>query len=149
MIIDSFENCKKYYGVHPRFKEAFEYILKTNFESISCGKYEIEGENIYINIEEYETKTVSKPEYHKKYIDIQFLIDGEEYIGYCPKSELIIDDGYDEQKDLGFGEGIVDFIKLKKGIFMIFFSNDAHQPCMAVNTPNKVKKVVVKVRIDG
>ena len=148
MIVDSFENCKKYYSINKRFEKAFEYILKTDIKNLSCGKYEIEGQDLYINIDKYETKTVSKPEYHKKYIDIQFLIDGEEYIGFCPKSDLIIDDGYDEQKDLGFGEGIVDLIKLKKGLFMMFFPDDAHQPCMAISTPTKVKKAVVKVRVD-
>ena len=148
MIVDSFENCKKYYMVHKRFEKAFEYILRTDFKNISCGKYEIDGQNLYINIDEYETKTVSKPEYHKKYIDIQFLINGEEYVGYCPKTNLIIDEGYDEQNDLGFGEGIVDFIKLKIGQFMVFFPDDAHQPCMALSSPTKVRKAVVKVRVD-
>ena len=148
MIIDSFENCKKYYSLNKRFEKAFEYILKTDFENMPCGKHEIDGTDLYINIEEYETKTVSKPEYHKKYIDIQFLIKGEEYMGYCPKSGLIIDDGYDEQKDLGFGQAIMDFIKLTPKQFVVFYPSDAHQPCMAINTPQKVKKAVVKVRID-
>ena len=148
MIVDSFENFKRYYSINKRFEKAFDYTLNTDLKNLSCGRYEIDGQNLYINIDEYETKTVSKPEYHKKYIDIQFLIDGEEYIGFCPKSDLIIDEGYDEQKDLGFGEGIVDFIKLKSGQFMVFFPNDAHQPCMAISTPSKVKIAVVKVRIN-
>ena len=148
MIVDNFRNSKKYYSVNKRFEKAFDYILKADFKDMTCGKYEIDGDNLYIKVDEYETKTVSKPEYHKKYIDIQFIINGEEYVGYCPKSDLIIDEGYDEQRDLGFGKGIVDFIKLKTGLFMIFFPEDAHQPCMAVSTPNKVKKAVVKVRID-
>ena len=148
MIIDNFDNCKKYFSVHKRFEKAFNYILNTDFENYDCGKYEIDGKNLYINIEEYETKLVSRPEYHKDYIDIQFLINGEEYVGYCQKNELLIDNGYDEQKDIGFGEGIVDYVKLKNGIFMVFFPNDAHQPCMAINIPTKVKKAVLKVRID-
>lgn len=148
MIIDYIENYKKYLSFHSRFKKAFDYILKTDFEKLSCGKYNIDEENLYVNVEEYETKKVSKPEYHKKYIDIQFLAYGEEYIGFCPKSELIIDEGYDKTKDLGFAEGAVDFIKLKKGQFVVFTPDDAHQPCMAINGQNKVKKVVVKVKID-
>ena len=148
MIIDSFENCKKYFSVHKMFEKAFNYILKTDFENKPCGRYEIDGNNLYINVEGYETKMVSKPEYHKKYIDIQFLINGEEYVGFCPKQDLMIDNGYDEQKDLGFGEGIVDFIRLKRGYFMIFSPEDAHQPCMAISKPSKVKKAVMKVRVD-
>ena len=148
MIIDYIENCKKYSFFHKRFNKAFDYILNTDFEKLPCGRYEIDGNNLYANVEEYETKTISNPEYHKKYIDIQLLAYGEEFIGYCPKSELIINEGYNEEKDLGSGEGIVDFINLKKGQFMIFTPDDAHQPCMMSKNKQKVKKVVVKVRID-
>lgn len=149
MIIDLIQNCEKYYLLHPRFKAAFEFILKTDFSKMACGKYEIDGNNIYANVEEYITKGVSRPEYHKKYIDIQLLASGKELIGYLPKSDLIIDDGYDEKKDLGFGQGVPDYVNMKKGMFVIFFPEDAHQPCMKVGDPKTVKKVVVKVKIDG
>lgn len=149
MIIDLIKNCEKYYSIHPRFKEVFEFILKTDFSKIDCGRYEIEGDNIYVNIEEYKTKDVSKPEYHKKYIDIQLVASGKEMVGYLPKSDLIIDDGYDEKKDLGFGQGVPDFINIKPGLFLIFFPDDVHQPCMMVGESKKVKKVVVKVKVDA
>ena len=81
MIIDNFKNCERYYSVNKRFKKSFDYISETDFEKLPCGRYEIEGKNLYVNVDEYETKLVSKPEYHKSYIDIQFLVNGEEYIG--------------------------------------------------------------------
>ena len=119
MIFDTFENVKLYTSLNEKFKTAFEYILKTDFSSLSCGRYNILGENgceIYANVDEYQTKMVSKPEYHKKYIDIQFLISGEEYIGYCPLSEMTLDEDFNDEKDVGFGFAVVDYIKLNEKI---------------------------------
>lgn len=149
MIVDFLENCERYYSVNQKFKKAFEFIKKTDFNNIKCGKYEIDGQNIYMNIDEYTTKTNSKPEYHKKYIDIQFLISGEELIGYCPLTDLVETDEFNEKKDIGFGFGVVDYIKIKKGQFVILFPDDAHQPCMAYGNPKNVKKAVIKVKVDG
>ena len=149
MIIDELKNIKRYEGLNTRLKTAIDYILKTDFKESDCGRYEIEGDLIYANIEEYTTKVKSKPEYHKKYIDIQMLAKGEEYIGYCPRSEIVEEESFDEKKDIGFGYGVVDFVKLKKNQFMMLFPEDAHQPCMAVGKPEQVKKIVVKVRVDG
>ena len=148
MIVDNFKNCAIYYGLNPRLKRAFEYLKSINLLNIELGRYEIDGEKIYMNVEEYTTKTLSNPEFHRKYIDIQLLAYGEEMIGYCPISDLLIKEEYDEKKDLGFGQGVLDFIKLTPQKFMIFFPQDAHQPCMAVGEPKKAKKIVVKVRID-
>ena len=147
MIIDNFENLKKYSSLNIYFSKAFDYISATDFNTLNVGRYEIDGDNIYVNVDEYETKKVSKPEFHKKYADIQFLVNGSEYIGYCPKDRLLECEEYNTEKDIGFGLGVVDYIKMKPGQFMILFPDDAHQPCMADGNPQKVKKVVVKVKV--
>ncbi len=148
MIVDTFENAHIYFGLNKRFKEAFEYIASTDFTQLQCGRHEVDKDNIYVNVDEYYTKTESRPEYHKKYIDIQFLVSGQENIGYCPLKEILINESFNEEKDIGFGLGKVNYSKLEKGIFMILMPQDAHQPCMAVNESQKVRKVVVKVKID-
>ena len=114
MIIDIFENIRKYESLNKNFKIAFDYILNTDFSLLSIGKYEILNNDVYASVDEYETKTVSRPEYHKKYIDIQFLIEGEEFIGYCKKNDLYNLEKFDEQKDIGFADGRVDLIKMDK-----------------------------------
>ena len=148
MIVDVLENAQKYYCINKRFKKAFEYILSSNFAEMKCGRYEIDGKDIFVNIDEYETKTEALPEYHKKYIDIQLIVEGNEKIGYCNLNELEIEENFNEEKDVWFGKGEVNYIKMCSGKFMILFPQDAHQPCMAIGNPLKVKKVVVKVKID-
>lgn len=148
MIIDVLKNLEKYSSLHFRFKKAFEFIQSTDFLNLPCGRYEIDGENIYANVEQYLTKTESKVEYHKKYIDIQLVTKGVEKIGYCNISEIKNPEEFNSQKDIGFATGEVSFVEMSFGKFMILFPEDAHQPCMAIDEPKNVKKVVVKVKID-
>lgn len=148
MIVDVLKNLEKYSSLHFRFKTAFSFIKSTDFLGLPCGRYVIDGENIYANVEEYTTKTESKVEYHKKYIDIQMVVNGFENIGYCDISEIKAPEKFDSEKDIGFAKGEVSFVKMYDGKFMILFPGDAHQPCMAIEKPQKVKKVVVKVKID-
>ena len=89
---------------------------------------------------------VGSIECHKKYIDIQIIIDGVEQAGICDKNECKIIEEYNQEKDLEKLEGKVDLITLKKGCFVIFFPQDGHAPGLKVgNSENRVKKAVFKV----
>lgn len=147
MIVDTFENAEKYFTLHKNFKDVFEYIFSNDLKLFPAGKYEIIKDEVYLSIDEYSTKLKSRPEYHKNFIDIQFLLSGEEQIGYCPINQLKKDEFFDTEKDIGFGTGNVDFITMTKDKFVILYPTDAHQPCMTIDNPSIVKKVVVKVKI--
>ena len=86
MIFDTLENIKNYEGLG-RVYTALEFLAKTDFSQMELGRYELDGGNILYMVQTYETdpdKTIS--EAHKKYIDIQFMVDGEEIIGVAPIS---------------------------------------------------------------
>ena len=85
MIIDKIENAHLYKGLSKRIEKAFEYIRATDLKNIKPGKYEIDGENIFALISEYKTKSEQegKLEAHRKYIDVQYVISGEEIDGIC------------------------------------------------------------------
>ena len=86
MIIDKIENSNIYKNFGERITKAFDYIRSTDLKNLQQGKYEIEGKNIFAMISEYQTKPESegKLEAHKKYIDVQYVISGEERMGYAP-----------------------------------------------------------------
>jgi YhcH/YjgK/YiaL family protein len=150
MVLDKIENATLYENLHPGFKKAFEFIRKSDFSNFLPGKYAIEGEEIFVLINEYETKGIheSYPEAHQKYIDIQIMISGSEMIGYAPKSNQDIVEEYDKKKDIAFYNSTVNFFELKTNMFAIFFSNDLHQPGIALGKSKTVKKAVVKVNIE-
>ncbi len=75
MIFDKIENLRHYDIVSDKI---IEFLFNLN-ENTPTGRYEID-ENSYANIEEYNTKPIEncRFEAHKKYIDIQLLLKGEE-----------------------------------------------------------------------
>jgi YhcH/YjgK/YiaL family protein len=150
MIIDKIENSKLYEGISQRIKEAFEYIRNTDLKNIKPGKYEIDGENIFALINEYKTKAESegKLEAHRKYIDVQYVISGEELMGYAPLGIQQFFEPYKDENDIIFFNGEKSFTKVSSGMFAIFFPEDVHMPGISTGKISDVKKLVIKVRIN-
>ncbi len=147
MIFDKIKNISQYSNLNKNLKKGFEFILNNNLKNFENGKYEIDGEKIYANIQEYETKEDGLFEAHRKYIDIQYVISGFEKIEVCEISELKENIPYDKEKDLIFFEGKGSFVSLKEGYFAVFYPQDGHKPCLTDESISNVKKVVVKVAI--
>jgi biofilm protein TabA len=149
MIIDKIQNAYLYSAINPLLAEGLKFISENNFEEIEPGKFYLKDNLLYAMVQEYETKPSSncKPEAHRAYTDIQFIVSGEELIGYQTLDGQEPSETYLVEKDVEFfNEGGYQFI-LKKGYFAIFFPDDIHQPCIMTGKPEPVKKVVVKVAI--
>lgn len=149
MIIDKLSNSHLYVGLGNKINKAFNYLKETNFSQVAPGKYEIDGDNIFAIVAEYQTKDENegKLEAHKKYIDVQFVATGNEMMGYAPLIDQKVIDEYNEQNDITFFEGEKSFTKVETGMFAIFFPTDIHLPGIKLNEKSFVKKVVVKVKI--
>ena len=149
MIIDRITNAYLYSSLSPAFKRAFEYLQQTDLGALANGKYEIDGENMYISVQEYDTKPKEqgKWEAHRRYIDIQYIIRGTEQIGCAHLAGLALTQAYDANRDVAFFSGEGDFSTMQEGMFMVLFPEDAHMPCIAVGAPSPVKKAVVKISV--
>ena len=150
MIIDHIGNSKLYTNLGSRIATTFKYLLETDFSKMEPGKYEVDGNNIYAVVQQYETKPAAegKWEAHRKYIDIQYIADGEELIGYSYIKNLKALGTYDEDKDCLFLEGSGSMLHCKSGMFLLLAPDDAHMPCVAFGAPAKVRKVVMKVCVE-
>jgi YhcH/YjgK/YiaL family protein len=150
MIVDRLNHAPLYLGAHKRLAAAFDYLRKTDLAMVEPGTHEIDGRKVYVMAQQYETKPMEKGrwEAHRKYIDVQFVYQGEELFGYANLRDLKAGP-YDEAKDFlplqGDGKG--DFFRVGEGTFVILFPQDGHMPGMAISTPRPVKKFVVKVAI--
>ena len=151
MILDTIENTHLYLGLNARFSKAFEILTDKTLSQKQDGKYAVDGENIYYTIQRYTTKPLNegKLEAHRKYIDIQFLLEGQEILGYAPLKGLTTAEEYNPQKDIAFFNTPKEITKviLEPGLFCILFPDDAHLPCCQLAGPAEVRKVVIKVRI--
>ena len=140
------ENYKK---VHPRFEAAFEGLKKLVAENAEVGKYEIDGTDVYAMVQEYETKPFAekKFEIHKEYIDIQYIVSGEEAMGFESLDKLTPIGDYTPDAQLFFMNEEYDKINLCAGEYVVFFPNEPHAPGAAVgDVPSNVRKIVVKIR---
>ncbi len=148
MIIDNIRNAKDYYVLGNSIKKALKYLQSTNFTNVKPGRYDIEGDLVYALVQSYQSKPIEegKIEAHKKYIDIQYIFDGCETMGYANIDGLETKCGYDSNNDVIIYSGECSMVKYEKGMFAIFFPQDAHMPCIAFDKPAQVKKIVVKVK---
>ena len=148
MIIDKIENAHLYKNISERINKSFEYIRTTDLKNLPAGRYPIDGENIFALVSEYQTKSESegKLEAHKKYIDVQYVISGEELMGYAPLGNQQILETYKEENDIEFYTGDKSFTKVSEGMFAIFFPEDVHMPGISTGKISDVKKLVIKVR---
>lgn len=147
MIKDRIENSKNYYSLSKEIKTGFEWIINNDLISMEDGKYEI-SDKIYANIQSYETKEDALFEAHRKYIDIQYMIQGAEKCGLCNYAETNSVVDYDNNKDIEFlNSKFCEYYTLKEGEFFVFYPQDAHKPALCNGNKDFVKKVVVKVMI--
>lgn len=151
MIADALKNRQLYGTISPRIKTALEYIARTDFSVMEPGKIELDGTNLYVLVQKYDTlpKEQGKWECHRQYIDIQYIAEGKELIGFTHIDNLKVSVEYNQEKDIEFLTGEGDYVTLNKGSYAIFFPQDAHMPKIAPgDVPGKVIKLVVKVKVD-
>ena len=148
MIFDTLKNVDNYKGLG-RVYHALKFLSETDFSKIELGRYELDGDNIFYMVQSYDTdpdKTIS--EAHKKYIDIQYMVEGEEIIGVADISEDKELTEAKEENDVWFYDCKTEPLTLSAGKYMVLYPNDLH--CPGVATKGKAltcRKVVVKVKV--
>ena len=151
MIYDTLNNIAFYKGLSPDIYEGLKFLQQVN-PDIAVGTYQLTP-NIKAIVSEYTTKEVNENGYetHRQNIDIQYLLKGNEKIAYLPLEELSVTKPYSEETDAAFYKVVYDHspstLDLRPGYFAIFFPQDGHMPQLCAKEPEKVKKVVVKVRV--
>lgn len=150
MILDSLKNSALYESLHPRFKTVFDYIKSHDLASMECGRHDIDGDNIFVNVQELDLRPQSEArlELHRRYIDIQLLLKGEEELfGWSEKVDCLqAAADFDEQKDVQFFTDVPQcFYSLKVGQFTILYPEDGHAPMLGEGW---VKKCIFKIAID-
>jgi biofilm protein TabA len=145
MILDTLDNAAKYAGLKIGISEAFGFLDQPGLEELPSGKYEIAGDRVYAIIERTSGRQVEDGELeaHRKYIDIQYVISGDESMGWKNREGLVNSMDYDEERDLEFFQGDPDsIVRVPPGSYAVFLPTDAHLPLIGTGP---IHKVVVKV----
>lgn len=149
MIIDNIKYASYYERLHPEFASVFEVLASLTAES-EDKRYEVDGDKAFVNLSSYVNKPVSecKFENHKKYIDIQYVVSGEEKIDLTDSAVLTVTEDRIDDGDIAFYEDTEHFdtADLEPGDFVIIFPGEAHRPCVAPDGKGvQVKKAVAKI----
>ncbi len=156
-ITDSIANVDAYVSLNPRFVKAFEFLKRPDLASLSCGKYDIIPGECWAMVQEAELTACDADskrfEAHRRYVDIQSPLSGEETFGLYTMDEKALAAEFDVEKDYCLftpsDRTAAKFVTLKPGEFAIFFPPlGAHAPCCTTGAGRKIRKLVIKVLVD-
>lgn len=140
--------------VYPEaIQKAITYLMNTDFAAMEDGVYEIDGRRMFAQLFTYTSKPAEacKPELHRKYLDVQFWLGGEELFGIAPSNGVGNCTEEIDERDLYFYDSVANesFVHATKGCFAVFFPNDVHRPGVCIDGQALTyRKVVVKVSLE-
>lgn len=131
-------------------RRCWDYAKKHDLRKFTVGRYAIDGDDLYVNIAEYNTKPLSDCiwEAHKAYFDVQILLSGREKL-YVDRVENMRCGAYESDKDFVpcFGEP-QRYLDFKESDCIVLLPGEAHMTGVsATETPTRVKKAVFKVKV--
>lgn len=146
MIICPFQDLKRYLPLINGLEEAMEQANQVT--DWSTHSVELSGGN-RMNVMEIDTIPVQgRPgEAHRKYMDIQYIVEGEEVMGWAPLSQLQLVGEFNEEGDIGRYDGQWEFIRITAGNCYVVFPEDGHLPSGCLDSSSHVKKIVLKMKV--
>ena len=148
MIYDHIKNISFYKGLSPELDVGLEFIGKVS-KPIPNGVSFLQHD-VKLIVSEYATKLKNENGYeaHRKYVDIQFPIDGLESVKCCPIDLLEATTEYNVENDyVLFADKAGSTLTIGNGYFLVLFPYDGHMPQLCVEKPGNIKKITLKVPI--
>lgn len=140
----------------PVIRKTLNILRTTDVSDMHHGKYPLEGDKLILQINEITTgpKSTKRPEVHRDYIDVQYMVHGHELIGFYPDcgDRKVLEDNLDTGDVLYYQErddAREIMLPMTEGCYAVFFPEDVHRPCCMMNGPEDVKKIVLKIRVDS
>jgi YhcH/YjgK/YiaL family protein len=151
MIYDRLDNLNLYTHPGTRLHRALVYA-RDLAPTVADGRTELDGDRLYASVSSYDTgsREERRFESHRKYIDVQVLLEGEERIDVSLEKDLPVLEAYDETREVMFWRPPHDFASLvmKPGCFAVFYPQEIHRPGCNLREKRRVRKIVVKVRVE-
>ena len=150
MIADYADNLKLYEEFKEYAETIQQFIKRQKEEKLPVGRYDLEN-GIFAMVQSYTTRPLegSQMESHKKYCDLQYLIEGAEKIYWAPLRILTVEDDRTPGEDSilyksGPEQG---YTLLEPGMFGFYAPEDGHMPGIAADEPKPSMKIVFKIPV--
>ncbi len=153
MIFDKIDNISDYFDELPLLKKVADFVDKFNKNNLSDGTYDIDGKRVFAMVQSYRTKQQTPEmmfEAHKKYIDLQYIVNGIEKIRWASLDKVnLVEEKYSSGGDIAFYEGDAMFdFTLTKNTFLLLYPSDAHLPGLSADKDVNVRKIVFKIQLE-
>jgi YhcH/YjgK/YiaL family protein len=149
MIFSNISQADRYANLHSLLPQAFAYISNTDLFALTPGRYNIIGEDLIAIVEHLpgRTREMAKLEAHRRYIDIQMVVDGIEEMGWKPLADCYNPvSEHSMEKDIRFfHDAAASWISTPPDHFCIFFPEDAHAPLVS---NGQLRKVIFKLAVN-
>lgn len=148
MIFSHLSQADRYTPLHPLFAQVFNFMRTANLFALAPGRYSLVDEDLIAIVEQVagRTRTMAKLEAHRRYIDLQLVLDGKDEMGWKPLADCYNPIGkHSQEKDiLFFQDAPVAWIATPPEHFCIFFPEDAHAPLVS---DHAIRKIIFKIAV--
>jgi biofilm protein TabA len=146
--VNKLEFARQYQVNTAYWDKAFAFLREHDLQALANGRYPIDGDHVYAIVTEIPTKDYdsTKWESHRNYIDLHYVVSGEEKIGVYSITKLTVTKPYDASKDVANYSGEGKIYSAVPGTFFLFFPSDAHRPGITPGGKKVDKKIVIKIR---
>ena len=146
MIVCPWKDINRYADVIPGLAEAV--ALVNSLESKEVATYPLSNEG-KVMVQQGTTRCAAETdsEAHRRFLDVQYILEGEEYVGWAPVDTLTPTGDFNTEKDAGKYTGHCDYMHIAAGYCYVAFPEDAHKPACHLDTPTQYRKLVIKLKV--
>ncbi|MBE6960506.1 MAG: DUF386 domain-containing protein [Ruminococcaceae bacterium] len=146
MIVCPWKELHRYASLLPGLEEAVKLV--DSLEDLSPVTYPLsDGNKVLIQQGTTKSSEGALAEAHREYLDIQYILEGQETVGWAPVETLTLEGEFDTAKDKGKYSGSFDFMTVRAGYCYVVFPEDGHMPGVHLDAPANFKKAVVKLKV--
>lgn len=146
MIVCPYKDLGRYAPIIPGLEEAMKAVAE--MKEWTPGTIPLSDGNRILVQDVTTTEAGSKLcEAHQTYLDIQYIVEGEEVVGWAPLDTLTLEGEFNTEKDIGRYAGPVDYMRITEGNCYVVFPEDAHMPGVHLDKARNIKKLVFKLKV--
>jgi YhcH/YjgK/YiaL family protein len=150
MIVDTLGHLLENEAAYgEKIQRGLQFLRDTDFAGLAAGRHDVNEEMFYF-INEYETKDAGDCfwEAHRINLDLHYILEGTERIGYSAIEQLKVRDEYSAEKDAVFFTGELESaVTAGLGALVVCYPQDGHMTGIEAGKKEAVRKVVLKIKL--
>lgn len=146
MIVCPWKDLGRYAPIIPGLEEAMNVVA--GLTTMEPATYPLSGGG-KVMVQQGTTKSNvgMEIEAHRNFLDIQYIVKGQETVGWAPLETLTPSGEYNPAKDKGMYTGHCDYMVIGEGYCYVVYPEDGHMPGVHLDTPSEYQKIVVKLAV--